>query len=69
MKKSYETDELFVCWNSDICQHAAKCVNGAPKVFDVHRKPWIILENGTTDEITEVIDRCPSGALTYKRKK
>lgn len=67
-EKTYETESLVIHWKPDLCQHAAKCVKGAPDVFDVSRKPWIMPENGTTEEIKAVIDQCPSGALTYREK-
>ncbi|MBE6080215.1 MAG: (4Fe-4S)-binding protein [Veillonella sp.] len=66
--KNYETDGLVIHWNADLCEHAAKCVKGAPAVFDVSRRPWIMPENGTDEEIKKVIDQCPSGALTYTEK-
>ncbi len=65
MEKTYETDELIVVWNPELCKHAGKCVQGLPRVFEVGRRPWVMLENGTKEEIMEVIDRCPSGALKY----
>ena len=69
MEKSYETENLKIFLKPDICQHAGKCVHGAPKVFEVGRKPWIIPENGREEDIIKVIDKCPSGALSYKLKK
>lgn len=45
-----------------------ECVKGTPDVFKVGRRPWIMLENGESEYIVEVIERCPSGALTYERK-
>jgi uncharacterized Fe-S cluster protein YjdI len=68
MEKKYETDELVIIWRPEKCQHAAKCVKGAPEVFNTERRPWIDPKKGTTEEIMSVIDQCPSGALTYKRK-
>jgi hypothetical protein len=38
-----------------------------PKVFDPGRRPWVILENATTDEIAEAVLRCPTGALHFTR--
>lgn len=55
MEKSYETENLKIFWKPDICQHAGKCVHGAPKVFEVGRKPWIIPENGREEDIIKVI--------------
>lgn len=65
MEKHYETDGLTIVWKPELCQHAAECVRGLPQVFNVDRRPWIMPENATDAEIMEVIDRCPSGALSY----
>lgn len=67
--KKYETDEIVVFWKPWLCQHAAKCVHGNPKVFEVGRRPWIKLEEASAEEIAKIIDTCPSGALTYLLKK
>lgn len=66
--KEYETEDLIVYWRPEICQHAAKCVHGAPKVFEVGRSPWIDVKADKFENIIKVIDQCPSGALTYKIK-
>ncbi|AYQ24175.1 MULTISPECIES: (4Fe-4S)-binding protein [Enterococcus] len=68
MEKSYETENMIIYWKPYICEHAGECVRGAPKVFEVGRRPWIIPENGREKDIARVIDRCPSGALSYKYK-
>lgn len=68
MEKKYESKKLTIFWKPDLCQHSGECVHGAPKVFEVDRKPWIIPENGTEEEIMKVIDKCPSWALSYKIK-
>ncbi|NLC65486.1 MAG: (4Fe-4S)-binding protein [Clostridium sp.] len=66
--RKYETDEIIVYWEPDICEHAGECVKGAPKVFDVERRPWIKLDEEPYTKIENVIDKCPSKALSYKRK-
>lgn len=66
--KTYETDDLTVYWRPGICQHVGNCVRGNGNVFDVKRRPWIDLSQASTEEIMRVIDTCPSGALSYKRK-
>jgi CDGSH-type Zn-finger protein/uncharacterized Fe-S cluster protein YjdI len=65
----YSTDEINVTWDKERCIHAAECVRGLPKVFDPDRKPWIKPELASVDELTEVIERCPTGALHYELKK
>ncbi|MDY6065851.1 MAG: (4Fe-4S)-binding protein [Finegoldia sp.] len=69
MVKEYETDDLIIYWKPDICQHSGECTKGNLEVFDAGRRPWVMPEKGETKEIMEVIDRCPSGALSYKLKK
>ena len=51
MGKSYETENLMIYWKPDICEHAGKCVHGAPEVFEVGRKPWIMPENGREEDL------------------
>ena len=33
--------------------------------FDPRRKPWIEMEQATTEEIIEQVRKCPSGALSF----
>ncbi len=66
--KSIETDDLTIHYDVKTCIHARRCVLGLPKVFDPDARPWINPENGDPDEIAEVIEACPSGALSYHRK-
>ncbi|MBJ8349092.1 (4Fe-4S)-binding protein [Streptococcus zalophi] len=68
IEKTYEKDDLIIYWRPEMCEHAGECVKGSPKVFDVKRRPWIDPSQDTTEHIMEVIDRCPSRALSYKRK-
>ncbi|WP_026166609.1 CDGSH iron-sulfur domain-containing protein [Gracilimonas tropica] len=64
---SYSTEDIKVTWDKERCIHAAECVRGLPNVFDPKRKPWIKPELANVGELTEVIERCPTGALHYER--
>ncbi|WP_242597048.1 (4Fe-4S)-binding protein [Macrococcoides canis] len=66
--KSYNNDEITVHFDSERCIHATECIRGLPQVFDINKRPWINVDGASKDEITEVIMRCPSGALTFTRK-
>lgn len=66
--KTYESSDIIVEWRQEKCQHAAKCVKGLPQVFNLKQRPWIDVQGASADDIVAVIDQCPSGALTYKRK-
>ena len=64
----YSNNEITLKWQPDVCQHAAECVKRLPKVYNPKAKPWITIENATTDELKAQINACPSGALTFTEK-
>ncbi|MXQ08136.1 iron-binding protein [Alphaproteobacteria bacterium GH1-50] len=66
--KPIETDDLTIRYDQRQCVHARECVLGLPKVFNTDARPWIQPEHGDTEEIVDVIEACPSGALSYVRK-
>jgi uncharacterized Fe-S cluster protein YjdI len=65
MEKEYSNGELTIKWQAHKCIHAAVCVKMLPKVYNPQAKPWISIENATTEELKNQIDQCPSGALSY----
>lgn len=67
--KEYSNNEIKILWDSKKCIHAAECVKNARNVFKPKERPWIQMENGTTAEIKNAIDKCPSGALSYEEYK
>ena len=67
--QTYETDEIVVTFEPSVCEHSGVCVRGLPAVFDVKRKRWIRPDLAPADEVAEQVERCPSGALQYRRKQ
>jgi len=65
--KEYSNKEIKVLWNPEKCIHARECVKGLPQVFCRDSTPWINMQGASSEEIMMVVDRCPSGALTYKK--
>ncbi len=63
----YRTDAIEVHWDASSCIHAARCIAGAPAVFDPRRRPWIVLDGADPDHVAGVILHCPSGALHFRR--
>jgi len=61
----YETPEITVTFEPDLCIHSGVCVRGLPKVFDVRRRRWVMPELGVAAEIAAQVQRCPSGALKF----
>lgn len=66
MKKEYTNGELTIIWQPDICIHSGICVQTLPQVYNPKERPWIKIENATTDELVAQIKKCPSGALSYR---
>lgn len=67
MRKVYRGRDIEVSFDLDICVHVAECLRGEPRVFELHRRPWILPDEGDADVVAKVVERCPSGALTYVR--
>lgn len=67
VRKTYRGADIEVTFDLDICVHVGECLRGAHKVFQLERRPWVLPDAGDADEIAEVIERCPSGALQYRR--
>ena len=44
-------------------------MKGLPQVFNRESRPWVNIKGASSEEIMSVIDRCPSGALTYKMNR
>jgi uncharacterized Fe-S cluster protein YjdI/CDGSH-type Zn-finger protein len=65
--KEYSNKEIKVIWNPEKCIHARECVKGLPEVFCRDSTPWINMNAASSEEIMKVVDRCPSGALTYEK--
>ena len=61
VKKTYESEQITVHWDSSRCIHTAIWLRSLPEVFDVNRRPWIVLEGASA----EAVMKCPSGALKF----
>jgi len=66
MKKEYSKEDITVVWRPDLCIHSGNCVRGLGQVFNPEKKPWIDVDQASSDEIVEQVGKCPSGALSIK---
>lgn len=64
--KEYSNGEIVVIWRPDLCIHAGICVQLLPQVYKPKERPWVKVENATTEQLKDQVTKCPSGALTYR---
>ena len=65
---TYPSDDLIVEYDAARCIHVKECVKGLPTVFDPNRRSWVDPRLASAEEVEDVIRRCPTGALHYRRK-
>jgi uncharacterized Fe-S cluster protein YjdI/CDGSH-type Zn-finger protein len=67
VRKVYRGRDIEVSFDLDLCIHIGECLRGQPQVFQLNRRPWTLPDMAPADEVAEVVRRCPSGALLYRR--
>ncbi|HEY5371170.1 MAG TPA: (4Fe-4S)-binding protein [Hanamia sp.] len=68
-KIEYSNGEMTIVWQPNLCLHSGICVRTLPNVYHPKERPWIKIENATTEELINQVNRCPSGALSYYLNK
>ncbi len=66
---NYKNNEITVVWQPHKCTHSKNCWKGLGDVFKPMEKPWVKMDGATSEKIMEQIDRCPSGALSYRKNE
>ena len=66
--RKYTGEKVDVYFNLSVCTYSGNCVRGNNAIFDTKRKPWILADADTPEEVARVIHTCPSGALKYRLK-
>src|SRR5690606_9606373 len=64
----YEGKDIDVTWNGSLCIHVGECGRANNLLFVSGRKPWCQPDDVALDEVTDVVERCPTGARSYARK-
>ena len=64
--KEYSNGEITILWQPKKCTHSGVCVKTLPQVYNPKLRPWIKIENATTEELKAQVAKCPSGALSLK---
>jgi len=65
--REYVGDGVTVQWFPERCIHSGRCARSLAQVFDPRRRPWIEPRAADAESIVATIERCPSGALQYRR--
>ncbi len=64
-KKEYTNGEITIVWQSEKCIHSGICVKTLPQVYDPKARPWININNATSEQLRSQVSKCPSGALSF----
>jgi len=64
--RKYRNNDITVYWKPSACVHASYCYRELIEVFDPGRRPWVDMNGALTDRIIEVVNMCPTEALTWK---
>ncbi|MBT8493149.1 MAG: CDGSH iron-sulfur domain-containing protein [Deltaproteobacteria bacterium] len=64
----YEGKDADVVWDGRLCIHIGECGRASGELFVGGRKPWCQPDLVALGEVTDVVERCPTGALSYEPK-
>lgn len=67
MRKTYRGKDIEVTFDLDLCVHVGECLRGDRTVFKLDRRPWLMPDASEAEVVAQVVERCPSGALQYRR--
>lgn len=62
----FHGNQATVTWDERLCIHAGECTRAEQNLFGGKQKPWGRPDDGTLNEVKEVVTRCPTGALTIE---
>ena len=66
--KVYDGAKASVSWSKKLCIHIGECGRAEGDLFVGGRDPWCQPDITTVDDVVNVTERCPTGALSFERK-
>lgn len=60
----YSGEAATVRWHGSLCIHIGECGRAKGELFVGGRKPWCAPDLAGNDEVKDVVERCPTGALS-----
>lgn len=64
--REYKNKDITVSWKPKLCIHATTCYKELIEVFNPGRRPWVNMDGATTEKIIEVVNKCPTKALSWE---
>ncbi|MEZ4272067.1 MAG: CDGSH iron-sulfur domain-containing protein [Myxococcota bacterium] len=64
----YTGNSADVLWDERLCIHVGECGRAKGDLFVGGRKPWCQPDLVSVEDVVDVVQRCPTGALTVARK-
>jgi CDGSH-type Zn-finger protein len=64
-RRDYVGERITIHDNRCACAHVAFCTDELPEVFRKGERPWIDPDGAEPERIIELVEKCPSGALSY----
>ena len=64
-RDTYVGKAITIHDNRALCAHAGVCTDRLAAVWRMDQEPWIDPDGASAEAIIEVIQACPSGALSY----